>query len=183
MKQTIVSDVDGIILNFLKTFLKYINSEGLTNITEEDITSYNFKECSSLPDDIDKNFYIPFTNTDNMSSLPYIEGALEFFTNMSRRFNLVLLTAMDKKFSEQREKNLTQLDYHDIIYSKEKLKHVLDINPKYIFEDDPDMITQYEKSSWAGIIFVPRTAYTQNYGWKKAMVYSSWCEVLYTMKY
>jgi hypothetical protein len=157
--QTILSDVDGVILDFLSAFKKYLKT---INIKIETIKNYEniFLKYGK--------YYYDFIY--NGMPFNYYNGALDYFNYLSKNYNLVLITAIEKTVKKSRIENLKELNYNDIIFTKEKEKYLKKYNPVAIYEDCPDTIKKYLKK-YSGFIYCPIRPYTKKVNYKQVIKY------------
>jgi len=186
-KNNIIVDVDGIILDFLSPFINYLNEYHDHNLTFEDIKNYNIDSIIGKErNDFYLNIYKDFLLNHYPEKFTYIPGALDFFNVLSQRFNLYLITALDKSKEEHRKNNLKDLKYKKLIFEKDKQKYVKKLKPVYIFEDCPDLIDSYvDNKHFKGNIFVPSYPYNRNKlkNYDKIIYYHTFEEVEYSVKW
>lgn len=186
-KPNIIVDVDGIILEFLNPFINYLNTKHNYNLTFDDITDYDIDVVIGKErDDFYSNIYKDFLFNHYPDKFEYIPGALSFFNNISKKFNLYLITALDKSKEEHRKNNLKDLKYKELIFEKDKQKYVNKLNPMYIFEDCPELINSYtDNKHFKGLIFVPFYPYTCNKlkDYSKSVFYHNFEDVVFSTRY
>jgi len=157
--KVILSDIDGVILDFLTSFKNYLKS---VNVKIVPINKY---------DDVFDNYkkyYIQYLETQPY--INYYSGALDYFNYLSQNYKIVLLTSINKSIEKSRIKNLKDLNYTDIIFTKEKEKFIKQYSPIFIYEDCPDTIKKYLKV-YSGFIYCPIRPYTKEVNYKQVIKY------------
>jgi hypothetical protein len=179
----IICDVDGIVLDFLGQFLKFLKEEKNYILEREKVVHFSFPKIMGISDNEFLNdYYGPFMNSKYSHKLGYLRGSKEFFSKLHTKYHIHFLTAYSVYFPQNRQfrvDNLKDIKYKEIIYDDKKVKYIKKINPLYIFEDRPQTIAEYSKcNDFNGIIFVPVTPYTiGKCNFKKVEYYNNFNEI------
>jgi HAD superfamily hydrolase (TIGR01509 family) len=177
-KDTIVFDVDNVLLNFSKTFSEWFNNKNT-----------NFPQLSSNPDDyhfgykkntIFKKYITEFIINGVMIQL--LEKDIpEIMQQLHKKYNIILLTAYPNLSA--RRKNLEKLNipYDQLIFAFPNAKPTvikkMNLNPIAVFEDRPSTIRLLIK---AGIpTYVPNYwNYIKNEEWNDIYLYDNLTNLL-----
>ena len=139
-------DIDGVLADYPRSFVEFINSQLGTAFPTENITSYNIAESLGLPLEQVVELKHLYRETGQKRFIPVIPGAremLEAFKDMG--FVIVLLTARPYKqykrmFADTQEwLHSNKLPYHSIIWDDDKnvrlLREFGRDNVQYFVED------------------------------------------------
>lgn len=103
-KKTIVFDVDGVLLNFHEGFIKHNANKKLIN------NEYDFGLGKEKSYELIKEFW----GSDDFQKVPIINGAKEAVNELSKYFNIILVTAINEEFKDKRIKNLEGFNYKEL---------------------------------------------------------------------
>lgn len=150
--EKVVIDVDGVILNFSLKFCEYYNERNDNKILNNpDDWHYGLQDKKKLGrrigDFIKTNPILPLLD-DNWTS---------FAENLCKKYDVNIVTAYSNK-----DNRLNNLKLHGIKYSNihftdntDKIGIVKNLNPKYVFEDNPEHIENLCNVLPNSKIFVP----------------------------
>lgn len=163
----IMSDVDGVILDFTGGFKNWMANEHQLAI---DVTRWDFG-MNNVWDYI--KIYWASGAMENLKQYP---GAKTAFNKLAKKFDIHIVTALDAKYKADRIKNLLGFDYKSItIKGQGKLEHILNVTkPDIAFEDKPEYIM---KMSQSGIdVYYPDLPLTKTL--TMGTKYKSWSHLL-----
>jgi hypothetical protein len=162
-KVKIVCDVDGVILDFSKSFARFWNSKYPDHLISERPKSWRFglpKEMHTrLHDEVNN-----FGRTEESGKLEYLFTDIDpYFNYLSEIHDIHIVTACPEEFKENRILNLNYLKYSSLAFkSKNKAKYIIEeVKPFIAIEDYPENVV---KLSVAGIkVYYPDLPYTAGY--------------------
>ena len=162
------SDVDGVILNYIKGFIDFTKDEKIPYIYKPDL--YGVTNGILNEDEIRKKFH----STNYLQNLEFYDNSKYVLNNIAKKFELHIVSAIDPQCSEKRIYNLRHLRYKSLKCIGESKKNYIvnKIKPDIMIEDHPDLIRAFTK---AGIsVFYPSWhLYTKGLD-KIAKPFSSW---------
>lgn len=142
---SIIFDVDGVILRFCDDFISFINKELGENFSVENIKDYDIAKSLKLDSNEFKRLSIKFHNSYKIRKLSYYPLVKEFINKLHEKYKIILVTSMPKinDLPIKRRDNLSELKFDDIIFENKKYMVANKIEPTYIFEDCPSTIDEY----------------------------------------
>jgi uncharacterized HAD superfamily protein len=125
-------DIDGVLADYPKSFVQFINKELGTDYPTENLKDYNIAESLGLPMEQVMMLKHRYRETGEKRYIPVIDGAKEMLqTFRDAGFVVVLLTARPYKqykrmFADTQEwLHRNELMYHSIIWDEEKNTRLL----------------------------------------------------------
>jgi 5'-nucleotidase len=180
-KKIILVDMDGVLCNFIKYYLKKIFSRGGPLLSESEIKHFeirdNFeKKYHELMRGIDgkKNFYL---------NLEPIDGAIESLKKMfsDKRLEIFICTSPKKihNFCVQEKydwvkKHLGQEFVEKIIMTRDKTL----IHGNFLIDDKVEITGKNKNPTWEHLLF-DRT-YNQHVSSKKRFFWENWEEIIFS---
>lgn len=138
MKPLILTDVDDVLLDWLKAFRNFLLSKNIDTHTPE-LLDWDLRTwVKTHPDEV-KYLVMEFNNSPAFSKIPVLDDAKEVLPRLRRSHDLVAVTACarDEKTVSQRKKNLKLLgvDFKEV--------HCINIG-----EDKSEILKNYPQSIW-----------------------------------
>lgn len=175
-KPTIIIDIDGVILNFSKSFSDWWNNcYSSSYIISDNPHDWQF-------DHPDKNAIyrgiMIFYKAD--LDYPLIESEIpEYIQKLQEKYHIHLVTAFPEKYKESRIRNLSMynIPYDEITFANgHKIDLVKEINPIALIEDSPKNITSFVQNGYQ--VYVPNFwNYTKSLNHNLITFYSNWKEL------
>jgi len=115
----ICSDVDGVILDYIRGFIEFTQREKIPYSHDPEL----YGVIRNFPD----NFEVRdrFHAGDSLRNLKYIDGSLEILNLLATRHELHLVTALEPEQTQKRAENLKSVNYTTcsvlVICAKSKL--------------------------------------------------------------
>ena len=138
MKPLIITDVDDVLLDWLKSFKRFLKTKNIETNTPE-LMNWDLRTwVKALPEEI-LPLVREFNNSKAFAKIPALEDAKEVLPRLRRSHDFVAVTACarDEKTVRQRKNNLEILgiDFKDI--------HCVEIG-----EDKSEILKNYPESIW-----------------------------------
>ncbi len=86
-------DMDEVIVEFTKPFLRFYNSRHKKDFRYEEINTYNLWECLGISKEIALKEADEFYKTKEFENAEFVEGAREGLTTLARNNNLFIVTS------------------------------------------------------------------------------------------
>ncbi|MDI6840462.1 MAG: dUTP diphosphatase [bacterium] len=87
-------DIDGVLADYPRSFVDFINKELGTNYTMDKVTSYDIYDCLGIPTEIGMRIKDRYRQTGQKRFIPVIPGAVEFLQELRNLgYKIMLLTA------------------------------------------------------------------------------------------
>jgi len=138
--QTIVTDIDGIIVDYQKLIIKYVKEYLNMNITFEDFTTLN--NIKGIPRDIDNKIF----KAGFLKDTPKTYDSIKFLITLKKKgFKIILITDRPPETKEDTIEDLKEIPYDSIFFKGEKnrIDLVKETTPSFVFEDNPKYIQEY----------------------------------------
>jgi len=143
-KQNIIFDVDGVILDYMSSFLDYVNQKYDTTYTFNDANKYDFS--TYLPSNVNaEKIYNEYLKTDYISNLKYFKNVKTAVNKLSEHYNIIIMTAISENVKKERLYNIRDINYSEIHFIRDKHLYLKKYNPVCVFEDAPFHIKDYIK--------------------------------------
>ncbi len=122
-KNKIGLDIDGVVLNFISSFLDYFNLKNKTNYSLESLTNYNLWECglSNSKEEVIR-IIDEFQNSEYFDKIDFVEGAKDSINLISNFYEVYFITSRPESIKEKTEKffyNHFPNHKHNFIFSGE----------------------------------------------------------------
>lgn len=151
-KVKILSDIDGVLLNFYDSYLPFLEKEtGVKNLTWFHI-DYDLIIGDHVP------YLKKYWLSKEFGEMSFFCGAKEFINNIPDGIQLDFFTNIDNNESITQELRKKNLGKSNIVFTHNKVKTVKEYNPDIIIEDLPKHVSSYLTAGFTGLIFVPRRA-------------------------
>lgn len=92
-KPIVLCDVDGVILDWFKSFVAYFNKRFGTQMREEDISSHDLAESFGVTQDEMSVILQNYEQLNYLEVLPVIPGAIEGIKTLIEDYSVVLISA------------------------------------------------------------------------------------------
>lgn len=150
-KQKLGIDMDGVIANWFKSAITYMNNEWFLKLEEKDFYSCRTTEIlrEHLPHLKDKEnsyFYERICPPGFFNSIEPYPGAIDKVISLANRFEIIFVTKpLNYQFSSYEKtkwlkKYFKDIDYRVILVGKSQDKGLLNLD--YIIDDDPAVIKE-----------------------------------------
>ena len=100
------TDLDGVVVEFARGFLKFYNQKFGTNLKYENWRVYDFGEAFGIPREEERNLVREFQQLNLSDSLNLIEGVKESIDRLAKNNQLYVITSRPLKLKEKTEKFL-----------------------------------------------------------------------------
>ena len=153
-KRNIVIDVDGIILDFSKSFTRYHNSISSTVIAENP-QSWNYDTDKKYKNTLHKHI-TNFINAGPTLEL-FDDHWPELTGKLQNKYNVNIVTAyrhQQSRIDNLRKYNIKYDNIHFTVNTN-KVETICKLNPVYIFEDCPIHVQNLSKKLDDTIIYTP----------------------------
>lgn len=169
-RMKLMSDVDGVLLDFVSMFAYWISKNYPEIELEREKWHFGLEEKRAW------ELCEMFWETEWMAKLPFFPGVKDGINNLVDLFQIHIVTALPHRYEYQRKLNLSSINYDVIqVIGKDKEHHVIDVlRPTVAIEDKPSTIQNFHD---AGIdVYYPDTPLTVNVivGTK----YQNWTELV-----
>lgn len=170
----LVSDVDGVLLDFSGGFTKWVKANK-PELGQVDKSKWDFG--------IDKKKAWPavlefWASPEFAAGLEFFTGAKKGINELAKMFELHVVTALWPEFKQVRIKNLAGVNYKSITVMKDKLPRILSMKPDLAIEDKPAYIL---KMAAAGIdVYYPVIPLTA--GISVGTPYRNWKQLVQIIK-
>jgi len=101
----ICSDVDGVILDYIRGFIEFTQREKIPYSHDPDL----YGVIRNFPDNVEVRDR--FHAGDSLRNLKYIDGSLEILNLLASRHELHLVTALEPEQTQKRAENLKSVNY------------------------------------------------------------------------
>ena len=166
----LMCDVDGILLDMTKCFGDYIKK------INPDIVLYPEKWDYGIDYDTIHRYLDQYWESDDflVKGMDFFPNAKENINKIAKFLELNIVTALPKKYKDQRVRNLKGVNYHDLqVIGGEKIDYILNIlKPDVAFEDKPEYIIRM--ASAGTDVYFPNIPLTQGIGPEIATPYNDW---------
>jgi 5'(3')-deoxyribonucleotidase len=93
-KLTIAFDLDDVLADFISAFLEWHNQRYNTNICIEDVVDYDLTKSLKLKNELQaRNRVHEFFQSDEYIQIKPVEGAVEGIAELSKIYNLIIITS------------------------------------------------------------------------------------------
>lgn len=99
-KQIIAFDIDGVIIDFMGSFIPYVNLRLRKNITYDQCHCHNFAEVFDISELEAAQIYEDYKNEVSHDELEPIDGALEGLEALGRYYQIVIITSRSPHYEE-----------------------------------------------------------------------------------
>ena len=168
----ICSDVDGVILDYIRGFLEFTQKEKIS-------FTYNPKLWGVIRN-LPNNFEVRdrFHAGDSLRNLQYFDGSLEILNLLASSHELHLVTALEPELTQKRAENLKCVNYTTmqcVGHLRKEQIIVEEIQPDVMIEDRPELIKSFFD---AGLYVIYPDWHTYTKGMDKyATPFSHWQEI------
>lgn len=177
---TISCDVDGVLVEYAKDFCDWMKIEHPEVKVDPKIYDFGLGHEKAIQY-CAEYWAIP----DIFQKFKIIKNAKDGFNELSKYFDIIIVTAVPSRFQEDRKKNLSGFKYQDIILAETSINKeriiVNDIKPTIAIEDSPILIKHLSQK---GIdVFYPILGYTKNVGLENyGTPYKNWHQLVKLIK-
>jgi len=133
----IALDIDGVIIDFVSSFISLAEKRFDQPIKYEDIYCHDISQALALPK---KDLYSLFHETLFRNHFRLIDGALDGITALNKDHNIYLITSRHERYKKSTMQLLDnhRISYNDIYFSQFMKKHQVDIHFDVFVEDCVD---------------------------------------------
>jgi uncharacterized HAD superfamily protein len=141
-KMTIVSDLDGTLIDFVEGFLKFYNERHNSFFRKEQINFYDISKCLGISFSELISEFDSFYDSQEFRELKPLEGSAEGIRMIAKQISpLFLCTSRPKKLKEATFTTISKYFNGDIsrVYfceRMEKIKQYLELGANLVIEDD-----------------------------------------------
>ena len=174
----ICSDVDGVILDYIQGFIDFTMDENIPYTYNPNL----YGVISNFPNN--DAIYEKFHAGNCLSKLKFYKDSLKILNLLAENHELHLVSALEPKQHQKREKNLNSLNYSSLQCVGDFLKEQIiieEIKPDIMLEDRPELIKSFNKSG-ISVFYPDWHAYTKGMD-RYATPFSSWEEIPELIKY
>ena len=136
----ICSDVDGVILDYIRGFIEFTQKEKIPFKHNPDLWGV----IRNLPDK--SNVRARFHAGDALCNLEFFDGSLEILNFLASSHELHLITALEPELASKRAENLKCVNYTSMqcVGHLQKEQIIIDrIMPDVMIEDRPELIESF----------------------------------------
>jgi len=168
----ICSDVDGVILDYIRGFIDFTIKEKITYTHDPK----HFGVIRNLPDK--ELIWEKFHSGDYLKKLNFYDYSLQVLNLLVNQHELHLVSALEPKQFKKREENLNALNYTSLKcvgdFRKEQII-IEEIKPDVMLEDRPELIRAFTNAG-IRVIYPDWHLYTKGME-RYATPFSSWQEI------
>jgi 5'(3')-deoxyribonucleotidase len=174
-KKTIISDVDGVLLDFVKGFISWMKTTHPKIKVTDKVWNLGLDEKNAW------DLIIEYWNSDDFGDgLEFFPDAKQGINELAETFELHIASALAPEFKEQRIRNLWGVNYKTIFVGHDKLDHILEMNPDIALEDKVEYVL---KMTEAGIdVYYPVIPMTSKIPPGIATPYNNWKQLVEIIK-
>ncbi len=168
----ICSDVDGVILDYIRGFIEFTQIEKIPYTHNPEL----FGVIRNFPDNVEVRDR--FHAGDSLRNLKYFDGSLEILNLLASRHELHLVTALEPEQTQKRAENLKSVNYTTLQCVGDLRKEqiiVEEIQPDVMIEDRPELIESFCNAGLY-VIYPDWHPYTKGMD-RYATPFSHWHEV------
>lgn len=186
MKKVLLTDVDGVILDWVKSFGQFAQSKGYKLLMETPST-WEMNEWIGTNSNTIKKLISEFNSSDLFESIPVFEDAKSILPKLAKKYDLVAVTccSKDPKTVSRRTKNLQKIGVnfkaiHCLDFTESKLDVLRAYSPTIWIEDRVEGAeTGFEAGHQS---FLRNTTYNKDYFHPKITRINNWLDVLNSCK-
>jgi 5'(3')-deoxyribonucleotidase len=123
MTDTVLLDVDGVLIDFLNPFLDVLQGFTGRRHSPEEMTTWRVEECIATPDEVAECWHHVNASPGWVRNLPLYPGAREFLTALRERYRVVACTSpASPRWAMERAGRLLELGFtwDDIVLTRGK---------------------------------------------------------------
>lgn len=101
-------DMDDVLVDFVSAYIKYHNESYNTNITKEEVYTYNLWEVFKEPKATSIKKLDDFYNTDYFKNIRPVIGAIDHVDRLKKNNEIIIITSRPIKIREETERWLNK---------------------------------------------------------------------------
>ena len=133
-KNVVAVDIDGVLADYPRSFLEFINQELGTAYTIDQVTSYDIYSCLGIPPEVGLSIKNKYRETGQKRFIPVLPGAREFLQRLKAAgYTIVLITARPyEQYSRIYADTLewlarNDLPYDYLVFHEKKEEYLIDM--------------------------------------------------------
>lgn len=133
-KDVVAVDIDGVLADYPRSFLEFINQELGTTYTIDQVTTYDIYGCLGIPPEIGLSIKNKYRETGQKRFIPVLPGAKEFLLRLKAAgYTIVLITARPyEQYSRIYADTLewlarNDLPYDYLVFHEKKEEYLIDM--------------------------------------------------------
>ena len=172
-------DLDGVVADYIHTFLNELNSRLGTKYKRSDITHYLLEKCLNIPTKLVEDIVEYHKDTKEWEQLKPITGAKFYLKKLyDNGYQITFVTRRRRSLREQTENwlNNNNIKYKSLIMVRcPKGVYINKDNTDYFIDDEPHQIESVLDGKVVPIIFDQR--YNKDYTRKGVLRANNWKDV------
>ncbi len=103
-KQTLAFDIDGVIVDWCGSFLRFVNTELGTNMAYDECKYHDLSKCFNLSVELMKKLRVKYDASTNVGNLTYIDGAKQSMKKLAKYYQLAIITSRQADLEEDTDR-------------------------------------------------------------------------------